>query len=223
MSGMTSFDVAGRPTRSYEPAPDARGPGVIVLHAWWGLNEDVRAYSDRLAEAGFAVLAPDLYRGPVATTVEEAERLSDGMDQSDADAIALAGVDRLVSRLGPDARIGTVGFSLGAAWALWLAAEREAVGGSVVYYGSLSGPALARARVPVVAHFAEDDPYEPDADVAAFEETLRLAGRTAEIHRYPGTGHWFAEPSRDAYRPDAANLALERTIEFLRRTLAPVR
>ena len=59
-------------------------------------------------------------------------------------------------------------------------------------------------------------------DVAAFETTLRAAGREVEIHRYPGTGHWFAEPSKDAYVPAAAELAFDRTVDYLGRTLANV-
>ena len=120
----------------------------------------------------------------------------------------------------PAARLAALGFSFGAAWAMWSPAERDRLVASVVYYGSLSGPSLARSSVPVLGHFAETDPYETDEGIAEFEATLRSAGRDVVIHRYPGTGHWFAEPSRDAYRPEAADLAFERTVAFLRRHLA---
>jgi carboxymethylenebutenolidase len=112
---------------------------------------------------------------------------------------------------------------MGAAWAIWGAAQRPAVVASVVYYGSMAGPSLARASVPVLGHFAEVDPYEPDDAVLAFERALRDARRSVVIHRYPGTGHWFAEPSRDAWRPEAAALAFERTVAFLREHLEPGR
>jgi carboxymethylenebutenolidase len=102
---------------------------------------------------------------------------------------------------------------------MWCAAQRPAVAGSVVYYGSMRGPSLTRASVPVLGHFAESDPYEPDDAVLAFERALGDAGRRAVIHRYPGTGHWFAEPSKEAYRPEAAELAFERTVAFLRQHL----
>ncbi len=150
-----------------------------------------------------------------------AEELAGRLDETAADAIALATIDALADRLGPEAPLATIGFSLGAAWSIWSAAERDRVAGSVVYYGTVLGPSLARAHVPVLGHFAESDPFEPAEQVAAFEEALRAAGRSAEIHRYPGTGHWFAEPSRDAYRPAAADLAFERTVDFLRRVTAP--
>jgi carboxymethylenebutenolidase len=148
--------------------------------------------------------------------------LSSSVDEDHADAVALAAIDRLAAP-GGLAKIGTVGFSFGAAWAMWTAAKRPAVAASVIYYGSVSGPSLSKASVPVLGHFAEEDPYETNEGVQAFEGALREAGRNVAIHRYPGTGHWFAEPSKDAYRPEAAKLAFERTVTFLREHLAPVR
>ena len=79
--------------------------------------------------------------------------------------------------------------------------------------------AESRSRAPILGHFAEDDPYEDDESIAGLENACRGAGRELELHRYPGTGHWFAEPSRDAYVPAAADLAFERTVAFLRRHL----
>jgi carboxymethylenebutenolidase len=198
------------------PASPA-GAGVIVLHPWWGLNDDVISFTDRLADAGFAAAAPDLYAGRIATTFEEAEGLSDSLDEDVADAFVLLAVDELGAAVGdPSARLGAVGFSMGGAWALWLPAQRGEVAATVVYYGSMEGPSLTRARTPVLGHFAETDPYETDEGVAAFEKTLRTANREVELHRYPGTGHWFAEPSKDAYVADAAELAFDRTVDFLR-------
>src|SRR6266511_731097 len=265
MTGMGTLEVAGEPVRLYvAEAAGQDAPGVALYHAWWGLNDDVIAFAHRLAAAGFYVLAPDLYRGKVTASIDQADRLSSSIDQDavnaialaaidrlaeragaptrigtvgfsfgaawavwtagrrdqvGANAIALAAIDRLAERAGAPTRIGTVGFSFGAAWAVWTAGRRDQVGASVVYYGSVTGPTLAAGRSAVVGHFAEEDPYETAENVAAFEQGLRDAGRQVTIHRYPGTGHWFAEPSRDAYRPQAADLAFDRTVEFLRREL----
>jgi carboxymethylenebutenolidase len=203
-----------------KPDDGAAQAGVIVIHPWWGRNADVLAYADRLAESGFAVAAPDLFDGQVATTIDEADRLSSTVNEDIADATVLAAVDELGASIGdPSARIGAVGFSFGGAWALWLPAQRPEVRATVVYYGSIEGPSLTRARTPVLGHFAETDPYETDEGVAAFERTLQTAGRDVEIQRYPGTGHWFAEPSKEAYVPEAAELAFDRTVAFLRRYL----
>ena len=196
-------------------------PGIVVLHAWWGLNDDVQRYADRLAASGFVVAAPDMFGGQVADTVEAAEKLAAAGDEGGADAVALAAIDELANRLGPDAPIGVLGFSFGAAYAVWATAKRDLSTAAVVYYGTMGGPSLSQGSAPVLGHFAESDPYESDEGVAEFEATLRSAGRDVTIHRYPGTGHWFAEPSRDAYRPQQADLAFERTVAFLRERLAP--
>lgn len=216
---MGKFDelaVGGESARLY--ACGGHAPHVVVFHPWWGLNDDVMAYADQLAAAGFSVVAPDLVRGRIASTVEEAERLVSEKDEDHADAVALAAIDRLIAADGAS-KVGAVGFSFGAAWAMWCAAQRPAVARSVVYYGTIQGPGLARGSVPVLGHFAEADPYEPDEQIVAFERALREADRRAIIHRYPGTGHWFAEPSREAWRSEAAGLAFERTVAFLREQL----
>ncbi len=216
MGQFETIEAGETTTRLYQAGQVRPGaPGIVVFHPWWGLNDDIIAYSDRLAAAGFAVVAPDMYRGSVASTIEEAERLSGSLDEAAADAIALATTDHLADRQGSGTPLAAVGFSMGGAWAMWSPAERNRLAASVVYYGSLEGPSLTRAAVPVLGHFAETDPYESDEAIIAFEGTLRSAGRDVVIHRYPGTGHWFAEPSRDAYDPSAADLAFERTVAFL--------
>jgi carboxymethylenebutenolidase len=222
MGKFETIEAGDTTTRLYVAGDVEPGaPGVVAFHAWWGLNDDVVGYADRLVAAGFAVVVPDMFGGQVASTIEEADRLSGSADEAACDAIALAAVDQLADRLGPEAKLAALGFSFGAAWAMWSPAERERLVASVVYYGSISGPSLSRSSVPVLGHFAETDPYESDEGIAEFEATLRSAGRDVVIHRYPGTGHWFAEPSRDAYRPDAADLAFERTVAFLGRCLKP--
>jgi len=215
-----AIETGGDSTRLYVTGDLRPGaPGVVVFHAWWGLNGDVIAYADRLAAAGFAVVAPDLYRGALATTVDEAESLARSLDEASADSIALATVDRLTARLGPESKLGAVGFSLGAAWAMWTPLRRDRVVASVVYYGTTGGPVLEKGTASVIGHFAETDPFEPDASVEAFERALQSARRDVVVYRYPGTGHWFAEPSRDAWREAPANLAFERTVSFLRERL----
>jgi carboxymethylenebutenolidase len=218
---VTDFEliqVGDETVRAYSRIPPGAGAGVVVLHAWWGLNDDVLAYADRLADAGFAVLAPDMFDGAVATEIEEAEKLSAKGDEG-ADRIAVSAVDALAERLGPDAPLAVLGFSFGAAYAIWAPSERERLSATVVYYGTYYGTFLAKSTAAVLGHFAEHDDFEPEESIKALEDGLGEAGRDADIHRYPGTGHWFAEPSRDAYRAEAAELAFERTLTFLRSCL----
>ncbi len=220
MGEFETIELSGTTSRLYLAGePSAGAAGVLVLHPWWGLNDDVVAYVDRLAAAGFVIAAPDMFGGQVASTIEEADRLVGAADEAAVDGIVLAAVDRLADHLEPTAKLAALGFSFGAHWAMWGPTQRERLVASVAYYGSTGGPILSQARVPVLGHFAETDPYETDEGVAAFEEALRSAGRDVVIHRYPVTGHWFAEPSRDAYRVEAADLAFERTVAFLRKYL----
>ena len=229
MGEFETLDVGGREVRLYVAGDlTPGGPGVVVLHAWWGLNDDVIAYADRLAAAGFALTAPDMFGGRVASTIEDAERLSGSAESPDTDppveSIALAAVDDLARRLGPTSRLGVLGFSFGAAYATLIPAERERLVASVVYYGVYMAPHIEQSSAAVQGHFAETDQFESDEGIAELEGSLRSAGREVAIYRYPGTGHWFAEPSRDAYRAEATDLAFERTIAFLRERLtAPSR
>lgn len=207
--------VAGDSVRMYVAGEGTGRPGVVLYHAWWGLDDDVAGFANRLAEAGFAVVAPDLARGRVAATIPAAESLAATVEEAHAERVALAATDRLAAGGRP---VGAVGFSLGAAWAVWSAAQRP-VAAVVVYYGSAGGPSLAAGRAPVLGHFAAQDPFEPEANVAGFERALKAAGREVTLHRYAGTGHWFAEPSREAFRRAAADTAFERTVRFLERHL----
>ena len=221
---MTDFEqlaIADETHRAYVRIPEGARAGVVVLHAWWGLNEDVLRYSDRLANAGYAVLAPDMFRGQVATEIADAERLSSEGDAGGADKIAFGAIDELAARLGPDAPLATLGWSFGAAYAIWAPSERDRVTATVLYYGAWTDKFITRAATPVLGHFAEDDPYTTEDEVQELETALREAGREATMHRYPGTGHWFAEPSREAYRPEAAELAFVRSVAFLREKLGP--
>jgi carboxymethylenebutenolidase len=200
-----------------------QGRPVLVLHAWWGLNETMKGVCDRLAEAGFVAFAPDLYHGQVAATIPEAEALAGALDENHLQARAeIAQAAASLSQGGPqpDEGLAVIGFSLGAFYALDLSAARpDLVHSVVLFYGV--GPAdFSQAKAAYQGHFAADDAYEPPENVDWLREALREAGRPAEFHQYPGTGHWFFEPDRpDAYDEAAAQLAWERTLAFLRRPM----
>jgi len=196
------------------------GPGVLVLHAWWGLNDTIRAVCTRLAEAGFVALAPDLYHGQVADTIADAETLAKALGTNYLQANAeIADATRFLSeRIGQaDRSIAVIGFSLGAAYALDLAAaDTEHISSVVIFYGT-GGDDFSSSRAAYLGHFAENDPYEPQSSVNDLEEALRRAGRPVTFYQYSGTGHWFFEPDRtEAYNQAAASLAWERTLAFLR-------
>src|SRR5436190_2181247 len=138
----------------------------------------------------------------------------------DFEELALAAVDALVPRLPGGAPLAVLGFSFGAGYAIWAPSERAQLVASIVYYGAYSGNFVSGSTAALLGHFAERDEFTPDDEIGAMEVAFAEAGREITIHRYPDTGHWFAEPSvTDAYRPEPARLAENRTLEFLARTL----
>jgi len=197
------------------------GRGVLVLHAWWGLNADVKAFCKRLADAGFVAFAPDLFHGKVVKTKAEAEALVNEYEPKYTELqaqIAHAAAD--LSKRSGGKEIAVVGFSFGAYYALHLSnAEPKLIRATVVYYGT-GQQDFKNSKSSYLGHFAEKDPFEPKKNVEQLRKLLQEAGRPASLYTYPGTGHWFSEPSvGEAYDKAAAESAWERTLAFLRKAL----
>lgn len=196
-----------------------KGDAVLVLHAWWGLNDTIKAFCTQLAEAGFVAFAPDLYHGKVVDQIPEAEQLSRALDAGQARADVAAAAEYVVERAGqPQHGVALIGFSLGAYFALEHSVDApESVRSVVVFYGTRDGD-YGKAKAEYLGHFAEADEFEPQAAVDKMEADLRRAGRTLTAHHYPGTGHWFFEADRtQAYNRAAADQAWQRTLAFLKR------
>jgi carboxymethylenebutenolidase len=205
----------------YLALPDSgSGPAILVLHAWWGLNQFFKSVCDRLADEGFVALAPDLLGGRVATTIAEAEQ-----QLADADADELAHLTRSSlwtlreMPMTPDGPIGVLGCSMGASMGLWLSARvPDDVAATVVFYGGQDID-FAGSQSAYLGHYADVDPYVDDDGLALLEAELHLLGLDTTFHRYPGTGHWFFEDDRPEYDEAAATLAWDHTIAFLRQHL----
>jgi carboxymethylenebutenolidase len=196
-----------------------QGQGVLVLHPWWGLNDTIKSFCDRLAGEGFVAFAPDLYDGKVATTIPEAEALVNALDEAKAMTQVGAAATYLEGRARPGG-IGVIGFSMGAGLALpYSKNDPERVRAVVVFYGTRRAD-YARSKAAYLGHFAQSDEFEPKAEVDTLKIALRAAGRPVTFHTYKGTGHWFFEPDRvDAYDEKSAKKAWERTVAFLKERL----
>jgi carboxymethylenebutenolidase len=211
-----------QPEGYFAAPPTGHGPGILVLHAWWGLNETIKGVCDRLAQEGFVAFAPDLYHGQVADTIAAAEALGQALDDNylQAKAEIAEAAQFLHERVGQaNDGLAVVAFSLGVYYALDLAATHpEQLRAVVIFYGTGDGD-YSSSRAAYLGHFAEEDEFEPAANVDDLEAALRAAGRPVTFHRYEGVGHWFFEPDRtDAYNQAAAELAWERTVAFLQET-----
>ncbi len=223
MGEWLTIDAAGTDVRGYLAVPKGgHGPGVLVCHAWWGLSEFFTSICDRLADEGFVALAADMYNGTVVDTIPDAEAAAGKLTSEHAESVAFAALDTLLAR--PEVtgdRVATLGFSLGGSWAIHTSIERpEQVAASVTFYGAAEGD-FTSSTASYMGHFAVGDEWEPEQWVRALETSITDAGRDATFHWYDGAAHWFMEDNRpDAYNPEAAALAWQRTISFLRANLA---
>jgi carboxymethylenebutenolidase len=225
MGEMRSLELDGRSVRAYLATPEGgSGPGVLLLHAWWGLTPTFTELADRLAAAGFVVLAPDYYGGRMAATIDEAKALRGTVDRDASNRTVKEASRHLQELATPTTPIGVIAFSLGCGFALELARARGGAVAAVVLFYGCGGGKFDRARAAFLGHFAEDDRWGADArKVRSLAERLRAAECEVTFHTYPGTGHWFFEADRpEAYDAAAAETAWERTVTFLRARLACV-
>jgi carboxymethylenebutenolidase len=212
-----TFEVNGQGVKGYLTLPaQAEGPGVIVLHAWWGLNEVFKNLCDRLADAGFVAFAPDLNEGRIAQTVPEAEQIMSELSFERKQAIAATLVDFMRAR--PEVRkepLSLIGFSMGGAWALVLATEYPEDFGKVVLFYGAGGVDFTKVRAEILGHFSDSDEWEPLDGIRAMEEDMHAAGLEPTFYIYPQMPHWFFEENRPEFDPQAAEVAWKRTLEFL--------
>ena len=220
MSGQEiTFDVNGQSAKGYLALPSqAEAPGVIVLHAWWGLNQIFKNLCDRLASEGFVAFAPDLNEGRIAHTVEEAETIMSELSSERKQDVAATLVDFMRAR--PEVRkepLSLIGFSMGAAWALVLASEYPADIDKVVLFYGAGGADFTKIRAEILGHFSDADEWEPLDGVRAMEADMRSAGLSPSLHIYPQMPHWFFEEDRPQFDPKSAEVAWKRTLEFLKK------
>ncbi len=216
---METFEVKGGSFGGHLSLPDAgQGIGVLVLHAWWGLNQFTVHACDRLAQAGFVALAPDYYGGKVARSIDEAEAYRQALDRKSTIKLVAMALDTLCSHpAAASPRVGVIGFSLGCGFAIEAARSRSRHVQAVVLYYGTGGGKFDRVRAAFLGHFAEDDRWGAHSvKVNALADRIRSAGLRADFVTYRSTEHWFAEADRPEYDRAAAELAWERTVGFLR-------
>jgi carboxymethylenebutenolidase len=204
------------------PAGKSSVPAVIVVHEWWGLNDQIREVARRLARQGYLAVVPDLYHGKVANTPEEAHELVRGLEDTRvfAEMDSVARWIRLQKR-SEDTALGVMGFCVGGGITLRYALHNPSLAAAVMFYGPPeTDPAkLATLKAPLLGHFgATDQGITPDR-VDAFREALKKSGKTASIYIYPGAGHAFMHDGAPSYHPDAARVAWARTLSFMQEHL----
>ncbi|MGA9854603.1 MAG: dienelactone hydrolase family protein [Gammaproteobacteria bacterium] len=213
--------VAGRAVHGYLSEPlhgEKPLPGIIVIHEWWGLNDNIRSMADQLAGEGYAALAVDLYGGQSARDPDAAKKLmSSVFKDPDAAKDNLKQAYAYLHDREHAPRIGVIGWCFGGGWSLQTALLfPDRINAAVMYYGEPvdNVAALSTLRMPLMGFFGEQDMGITVQDVQAFQRALKAAKVNAEIHEYPNAGHAFANPSGDRYRPAAAADAWKRTLAF---------
>ena len=221
-----TFPSNGSHAHGYLKLPDSgRGPGLVVIQEWWGLTSHIASLVDRFAAEGFVALAPDLYGGTTTHDADEAGQLMQNLPVDRAARDLAGAVDFLLSRDDVDGdRVGVVGFCMGGAFVLTLAAQQGArVAAAVPFYPVGQWPEdFSGLQADVMAHFGENDEFLPVATADELAAKIRTAtGREPAIHRYPA-GHAFLndENRLGTYDPEQAKLAWERTVGFLKEHLA---
>jgi carboxymethylenebutenolidase len=220
MGKMMSFTRPdGGSSRGYLAEAGPARPGLIVIQEWWGLNEHICSIADRFAAAGFTALAPDLYRGRLASSRDEARHMMDGLDFPDATYQDIRGGVQLLAR--QCSKVGVTGFCMGGALTIAAAVHLSEISAAVCFYGippkEFADP--AKIRIPFQAHFANQDDWCTPKLVEVIEAEMLAAGVPAQVFRYAAAHAFFNATRPEVYDADSAKIAWERTIAFFGRHL----
>ena len=217
---VTTTTPSGRSVSAALALPDSKPAAAIMLvHEWWGLNDQIKSVASELAKQGYLGLAIDLYNGKVATTPEEAEPLMKAVVPAEASETMSTWVDWLKKHPDCNGKIASIGWCFGGGMALQAALDRP-LEAAVVYYGYVqrSADELKSLRGPVLGQFANQDQWITPKMVDGFEAAMKQAGKVLELHRYDAD-HAFANPTGDHYDAEDARVAWDRTVAFLKSTL----
>ena len=219
LDGLPFQGYLAKPAGAEDPMP-----GLIVIQEWWGLNDNIRTMTRRLAAEGYAALAVDLYDGQIAETPDEARTLVQAAIQNSerlTQNIVAAHAYLTDEQQAPT--VGSIGWCFGGTWSLNTAlALPTDLDAAVIYYGgqiSTDPIVLEPLQMPIQGHFGALDTNPSPETVQAFETALNELDKNAEIYMYEGANHAFANPSGTRYNPEAAELSWQRTVAFLNQHL----
>jgi carboxymethylenebutenolidase len=200
-------------------------PAVVMIHEWWGLNENIKNMANLLAKQGFVVLAADLYKGEVANNPERAMELVQIARNNQNNSINnLQSAVKYLSLLPnvDSSKIASLGWCFGGGQSLQLAlnSQEHPLAATILYYGTplvTDKALLSKIKWPVLGIFGDKDQAIPVKEINQFGTSLNQSGITNNIHIYKGLGHAFANPSGDNYAPKETEDAWQKTLSFLKK------
>jgi carboxymethylenebutenolidase len=198
-------------------------PAVIMIHEWWGLNDNVRAMAQRLAGEGYIVLAVDLFRGETASSPEAARQLMLQVVEDPQSAAAnIRQAYAFVNDIAGAPSTASLGWCFGGVWSLNTAMLfPEDLDAVVIYYGQVTDDEekLRPISAPILGFFGDADRGISVEAVDGFKQSLERLRKAHQVHVYPGAGHAFANPTGNNYKPEYAEDAWRKTLEFLEQNL----
>jgi len=220
-------NATGNNTSTTSSTTSNKLPAVVMVHEWWGLNDNIKNMANELAKEGYVVLAVDLYNGQVTSTPEQAMQLVGVARENQNASIAnLQSAVRYLSLLQnvDSSKIASIGWCFGGGQSLQLALNTEnnnPLAATIIYYGDLidDRPQLSKIEWPVLGIFGSEDQSIPVDQVNKFEESLNALNIPNEIYVYEGVGHGFANPTGDNFAPEETQDAWQKTLTFLDRHL----
>ncbi len=217
------FEANGGKGTGYLAEPEGEGPGVIVIHEWWGLDDSMRRMADRFAAEGFVALAPDLYDGDTTEQPDEAQQKLMALNMDEAVKEMRGAVKQVLEHPKCNGKVGSVGFCAGGGLAVWAAAETPEVGAAVTYYYVMphGKPDFSKIDGPVLGHFGTEDEFVGPDDAKALQAEMQEAGIDAAFEYYEGAGHAFANDHDrlGTYDEGDASKAWSKTVEFFKEHL----
>ena len=213
----------GKNVKGYLARPDDGGkhPGLILIHEWWGLNDNIRGTAKKFADLGYVALAVDLYDGKYGGTRDEAKKLATGVRKNVDEAFRnlKSAVSYLKNHSSVDSeRLASIGWCFGGGWSYQIAKNNLGTKASIIYYGRFNPKDdLGKMRAVILGHFGENDRGIKVDTVHEFQAKLKTLSGDHEVYIYENAGHAFANETGDRYNKEAAELAWKRTVAFLKR------
>jgi carboxymethylenebutenolidase len=211
-----NIETSNGPTTAHVALPGETNlnAAVIVIHEWWGINDHVRDIAGRYAKEGYTCIAPDLFRGKVATSTEEASRLMNELPIDD-------GIDTIKNAVAEAERtynvrkLGITGFCMGGTFALRAACEIDTLAAAAPFYGDIPDEGtLARLKVPTLFIAGARDNWITPEKVNELKEAARKHNLPVEVVSYDADHAFFNDTRKEVYDPEAAADAWERVLNL---------